>query len=316
MVVRMQRATAKVPQELEGDILRVLVYFDVFRFPLTPEEIFRFLPSNSITVAHVERALGSPTLRSRLRSEKGYYFLASSSEFCANERLEKERRARRMLVMARIMASIIRTFPFVRAVFLSGELSKGIASKHSDIDFVVVTQEQRLWIARTLLILFKKLFLLNRKRLFCINHMVSEHHLRAEVRNLYSATEVATVRPLENDALYERYVLANLWVLEYFPNWQSWKLDDPALRTGRTGAHIVQRCLESMIPDRIARPLDRWLMSRWQRIWHIRYAHLPEEERSRKFHCSEHLSTAYGEDYQQSILHSFQHRLKMYALIP
>jgi hypothetical protein len=313
MLAGMQDVTAKVPRALESDILRVLLYFDVFRFPLTPEEIFRFLPSNSITVSHVKRALDTPTLQSRLKSEKGYYSLTSSTESYADERLEKERRAARVLVMARFMARIIRTFPFVRAVFLSGELSKGIASKRTDIDFVVVTQEQRLWIARTLLILFKKLVLFNRKRFFCLNHIVSENHLRAEVRNLYSATEVATVQPLENDTLYARYMLANLWILEYFPNWEP---DEHVRRSDRTRASMLQRCMELLLPDRIARPLDRWLMSQWQRIWQRRYAHLPEEERTRKFQCSEHLSTAYGEDYQRTVLDSFQHRLKGYQLIP
>lgn len=311
MPVRLKNAEKDL-SALEGEILHVLLYFDVFKFPLTPEEIFRFLPSSSATLARMEEALISPALRGQLKTEKGYYWLASSGESWAEERVAKERRAKRLLVMARVVARIIRTFPYVRAVFLSGELSKGVASKGSDIDFVVVTKEQRLWIARTLLTLFKKLFLFNRKRFFCINHFMSEHHLRADVRNMYSAIEVATAQPLANDAVYSRFILSNLWILEYFPNWQ---LDESKIRSDRIAANALQYCLELILPDRVATRLDRWLLSQWQHIWQTRYAHLPEQVRRHNFHCSEHLSTAYGEDYERPVLDSYHHRLEVHDLI-
>ncbi len=294
---------------LETDILKVLLYFDVFRFPLTVAEIYHFLPSNSITPSHVSAALHGSSLREKVKAKNGYFFLSSATGSYADERIEKERRAARLMRIARMMGKIIRMFPYVRGVFLSGELSKGIASKKSDIDFVVVTQEGRLWIARTLLILFKKIFLLNRKRFFCLNHFVTEHHLRVDLRNIYTATEVATLLPLENDAMFSRYMHENLWITQFFPNW---KVDDRLLRSHRRAASIVRNMLEWVIPDRIAGRLDRWLMLKWQRIWQTRYAHLGEDERNRKYQCSDYLSTAYGEDYQDTILSSFRVRLRDY----
>jgi hypothetical protein len=214
-----------------------------------------------------------------------------------------------LMKIARVMATIIRMFPFVRGVFLSGELSKGIASRKSDLDFVIITKEHRLWIARTLLILFKKVFLFNRKRFFCVNQFITEDHLRVEIRNIYTATEVATLLPLENDAMFSRYILANLWIAQFFPNW---KIDERLLRTDREATSTVQSFLERMIPDGIANHLDRWLMFKWQRIWKTRYAHLDDEERDRKFQCSESLSTAYGKDYQETVLSAFGVRLRKY----
>jgi hypothetical protein len=297
---------------LENDILKVVLYFDVFRFPLTVSEIFHFLPSNSITPSHVEAALRFPGLQDKVKSANGYFSLASATGSYADERLEKERRARGLMRLARVMGKIIRMFPYVRGVFLSGELSKGIASKNSDIDFVIVTREGRLWIARTLLILFKKLFLFNRKRFFCLNHFVTEHHLRVEQQNIYSATEVATLLPLENDLMFSRYMLSNLWITGYFPNW---KVDENLHRSDRRGQSTVRTIIESMIPDRIADRLDRWLLLKWQRIWKTRYSHLSDAERDRKYQCSEYLSTAYGEDYQDTILRAFDDRLRHYEIV-
>jgi hypothetical protein len=294
---------------LENDILKVLLYFDVFRFPLKASEIYRFLPSNSITLAHVEAALSSPSLRAKVQANNEYFYLASAASRYADERQEKERRAARLMKIARLMARIIRMFPYVRGVFLSGELSKGIASKKSDIDFVIVTKEHRLWITRTFLILFKKVFLFNRKRFFCVNQFITEDHLRVDIRNIYTATEVATLLPLENDALFSRYMLANLWIVQFFPNW---KIDERPLRNDGESTSSVQRFLEWTIPESIANRLDRWLMSQWQRIWNTRYAHLNNGERDRKFQCSEYLSTAYGEDYQEAVLRAFGVRMREY----
>ena len=294
---------------LENDILKVLLYFDVFRFPLSISEIYHFLPSNSITLSHVSAALLSPSLREKVKTKNGYFFLATATGPYDDERLEKEQRAARLMRIARLMAKIIRLFPYVRGVFLSGELSKGIASKKSDIDFFIVTQEGRLWIARTLLILFKKVFLLDRKRFFCVNHFVTEHHLQVEERNIYTATEVATLLPLENDTLFSHYMRANEWITQFFPNW---KIDERLLHPDRERASVVSGFVEWIIPDHVAQRLDRWLMLKWQLIWQTRYSNLSDEERHRKFRCSEYISTAYGEDYQDRVVRAVKVRLQTY----
>jgi hypothetical protein len=276
---------------LEKDILKVLLYFDVFRYPLTISEIYRFLPSNSITPAHVIAALRTPSLGPKIQTQYDYFFLAAAKTPYADERRENERRAARLMRIARLMAKIIRMFPYVRGVFLSGELSKGIARRKSDIDFVIVTKERRLWIARTLLILFKKIFLFDRKRFFCVNQFITEHHLQVETRNIYTATEVATVLPLVNHTLFVQYLDSNRWVKHYFPNWN---IDAEVLQSDQKATSMTRTLLELMIPDGVADRLDHWLLLKWQRIWNTRYAHLADEERNRKYQCSEYLSTAYG----------------------
>ena len=97
----------------------------------------------------------------------------------------------------------IKRFPFVRAVFLSGELSKNISSDDGDIDFMIVTEKNRLWICRTLLTFFKKIFLFNQKKYLCINYFVDEEHLHLPKKNIFTATEIAHVKPLFNFILFQ-----------------------------------------------------------------------------------------------------------------
>ena len=155
----------------EQSIVRVLLYFNIFNHPLTAAEVFSFCSSTAITLDRLVRVLESKTLQRIVKSKNGYYFLHSANESCVETRSEKERLAESRIKTAMAVARFIRMFPFVRAVMLSGELSKGVASKNSDIDFVIVARRRRLWICRSLLILFKKVFLFNSKKYFCLNHL-------------------------------------------------------------------------------------------------------------------------------------------------
>ena len=71
----------------------------------------------------------------------------------------------------------IAKFPFVESVNLSGSLSKGYYDLEDDIDFFIITKPNRLWIARTLLILYKKVFLLNSKKHFIFEVFFFEFYM-------------------------------------------------------------------------------------------------------------------------------------------
>ena len=66
-------------------------------------------------------------------------------------------------------AKFISKFPYIENVSISGALSKNYYNNDGDIDFFLITQPNRLWIARTLLIIYKKMFLLNSRKYFCVN---------------------------------------------------------------------------------------------------------------------------------------------------
>jgi hypothetical protein len=219
--------------------------------------------------------------------------------------------ARRRWKMARLMAHVIKQFPFVRGIFVSGELSKGVASEEGDIDFVIITAENRLWISRTLLILFKKIVLLNSRRYFCLNHFVSEKQLKFGLRNIYSAIEIATLKPLVNIDLFEQYMEANSWLSAYLPNW---RVDPSSIRGARTKGSRMQHLLESLTPPRLADRLDDFLMKKWSDLWKRRHPDLDDGRRRCQYLCLKHMSTAYGRDFSQAILDAYRARLEQYGL--
>jgi hypothetical protein len=297
---------------LQRDILATLAYFDIFDHPLRLSEIQQFLPLQGVTQAAIEAACSSEPLRYRLSKVDDWFILEDRSERLIAERRIKERRARRLWKAATFMSHVIRRFPFVRGVFVSGELSKGVASKHSDIDFFIVTAENRVWICRTLFALFKKIFLFNRKKFFCYNLITSEHHLRIDDRNIYTAVEVVTVKPLFNENLFDRFIRANSWTAQYLPNSQrAAQTSKPAI----PATFLVEKMLTAIIPSEKFDMLDDWLLGKWKSIWEKRYQELSPGELDQQFQCRRDLSTAYVGGFLRKVMDKYYHRLDQYGIV-
>ncbi len=89
--------------------------------------------------------------------------------------------------------------------------------ERSDLDFFIITAPNRLWIARTLLVLYKRVFLANSHKHFCVNYFIDEKHLEIEEKNLFTATELATVIPLYGSKQYENLQGVNSWLARILP---------------------------------------------------------------------------------------------------
>lgn len=296
---------------LEKDILRTLLYFDIFRYPLSAAELYRYLPSDSTTPSEIAEACRNKPLEALVREQDGLFCLGATAAMDPfTLRRQNERRARRYLSAARVMGFLLRQIPFVRGIMISGELSKGVLSPQGDIDYVVITAPRRVWIARSLCIAFKKTALLNRKKLFCVNHFVAEDHLRVAERNRYTALEMATLLPLYNTALWRQYLAANRWIADFLPNADF--SAGVAARAERPG--IVQRLLEFPLRGSLGDACERRLHAFWKHLWRRRYPDLPDEKLAKLFRSEEFISTAYAGDFLTRILDEYARRLRTYGL--
>ena len=177
-------------------LLRTLLYFDLFDHPLRKEELLAFcdhpVPDANAALTELIR-LGSA-------HTDGEFIAIGDVTTLAVRRAERSERANSRMAKARRMSRLIDRFPFVRGVLLSGSISKGVLAEDADIDYFVITRPGRLWVARTLLILYKKIFLLNSRRDFCLNYFIDTDHLEIEDQNLFTATELVTLVPMQGPA--------------------------------------------------------------------------------------------------------------------
>ncbi len=303
-------------EELKKNITKTLLYYDIFSHPLKPEEIFSFLPRNSIAKHDVVNFLKEAAKKDTapFAEKDGYYFI-KPGEQNISRRIEKENYSLKMWKQAAMITHIIKRFPFVRAVLVTGSLSKNSSDPTSDLDFMLVTAKNRLWISRTLLMLFKKIFFLNSYKFFCINYYITEDNLVINERNIFTATEIATIKATYNTELLNEFIKQNDWMKEYFPNYV---LCDPMLHS--SGCKVnnrkskVQRLIEFFIPGKIAAALDKRFMNMTRNHWKKKYPQLPDSERNHMFKSTENVSKTHPGNMQKKILGMYSKKLQEFNL--
>ncbi|MFI5159076.1 MAG: nucleotidyltransferase domain-containing protein, partial [Sphingobacteriales bacterium] len=134
-------------------------------------------------------------------------------------RLEGNEKAAELIRVAEKVGSLLIRFPYVRGIAISGSLSKNFADADSDVDLFIITEKNRLWIARTIMHCFKKLtFLVNKEHLFCMNYYIDMQQLEIPEKNIYTAIEIGTLIPLQGDIVFEKFYAANTWTRGFLPN--------------------------------------------------------------------------------------------------
>src|SRR6266542_1263929 len=128
---------------LENAILQTLAYSDIFDYPLTVDELHRFLVV-SASRSEIEQCAAR---MAGVSFKTGYYFLASRDEI-VELRLRREALSRKVFNRATIYGRILGALPFVRMVTLTGSLAMLNLSKNPDMDYMIVAKHGRVWLAR------------------------------------------------------------------------------------------------------------------------------------------------------------------------
>jgi hypothetical protein len=288
---------------LHEQVIKTLLYFDIFNYPLRPSEVLKFLRCEN-SAAQVTRSLNE-LVEKKYIFKFGDLYSLQPEENNITRRLRGNAAAEKWLTVAKKKASFIGKFPYVRAVMASGSLSKGYMDEKSDLDFFVVTAPGRLWIARTLLVMYKRLFLRNSHKQFCVNYFVDEQHLEIEEKNLFTATELVTLLPLYNHEAYCAVITTNSWVSNFFPNFRY----PPADRPDAGHLSITKNVIELLITP-ASRLLDKsfmWVsLQRWNRIYGKQYS---KQDFEIAFKTRRYVSKNHPSHYQKKILGLYECKL-------
>jgi len=290
---------------MADEIIKVLLYFDVFSYPLTRNEIICYSALTRERWYEADQVLFDLENKGWINHFGGLYYIGNNRSNVAG-RIEGNRRASKRLQTARLYSRIISWFPFVRGIYISGSLSKGYAAEKDDIDYFIITRPGRLWLVRTMLTLFKKIFLFNSYRNFCINYFVDEDHLFIKEHNRYTATEVVFLIPVFNRKLYNELLERNSWVKAYYPNFRQ-KYDfcqenNPALK------RLMEKFLDSRFGD--------WLESYFHRASrnYIRkkFSYMDQESFTGSFTMLKHELRYLPERHQPNILKKYNEKVRNY----
>jgi hypothetical protein len=293
--------------QLRSSILKVFAYFDLFNYPLSLEEVHYYLETT--TEEYPVRKEIEALIREGCLFRTGQYISLHNDPYLEERRNRGRTHADDLLIIANKGARFLFQFPFVRGVCISGSLSKRCADEKADIDYFIITRANRLWIARTLLHLFKKLtFLIGRQHRYCMNYFIDEEALEIKEKNIFTATELLTLMPASGNGGLTRFFNANDWASTWYPQYRH--RDRTAPTTPK--ASLLKRCTERLLDNPLGNRLDDYLRHLTASRWKIKEQRGDVNMRGLKMslQCGKHYSRPNPEHFQQKVLHRYYRRVK------
>jgi hypothetical protein len=280
-----------------------LTYFDLFNYPLTKPEIYELIHFDRSSNELIDEAI-SVLISENLCFQNGEFYTLINDPLIAKRRKDGNVLAEKKWPVAVKTASFINYFPFVKGVWISGSLSKNFMDVKSDIDFFIVTSKNRLWICRTLLVLYKKIFLFNSHKNFCLNYFIDEDNLKIQEQNLFTATELVTLKPLINSTLYYKFIESNSWTKNFLPNSRvsaMWRCRDKSPR--------IKRIFENVISIFPLNRLDSFFMNQTVTYWKKKFDRLPPAFINSTIVSDKHQSRHHPQGYKSKVLMLYDERI-------
>ncbi|MBI4249769.1 MAG: hypothetical protein HY611_09730 [Elusimicrobia bacterium] len=299
---------------LEGAILRALAYADVFDYPLSLEEIHRYLDGSQASKEETLSILSSHRMRREVGRLRGLYALAGR-ENLAGTRLRRAQFCARLWPRALRYGRCIGRLPFVRLVAVTGGLAMNNVDPDGDvdIDYFIVTAPRRLWLCRLAVLALTKAASRFGFRL-CANYFLSEQAMRVPERNLYTAREICQMVPVAGMETYRELRRLNDWTSDFLPN-AGQEPDTGFLNKRWAPAPAVreplQRLAEATLRRRAFDPLEGWAMNRLSRKL-VKLSILAEAEARATFTPDWQKSVRLGK--YPAIMEAFQRRLDRLGL--
>jgi len=200
-------------ENLLHSVFYTLAYADIFDYPLTVQEVYRYLPASSASFEELIQALADETLFSKVED---YYTLRGREEI-VEIRQARANVASQLWRKAARYGRIISTLPFVRMVAVTGSLAMNNTAEGKDIDYMIVTMPDHLWTCRALSLLIARIAKLEGVQL-CPNYLVTTNALELQEHSLYVAHELAQMVPLSGMEIYAETRRLNGWMADYLPN--------------------------------------------------------------------------------------------------
>lgn len=284
------------------ETLKTILYFSIFRYPLRIEEIHSY--TNYASVADTEKELQQLIADKILIKVDDFYVYGSDLDSVI-KRLRGNMYAGRALKIAQKKAKFIAKFPFVKAIGVSGSLSKGYYDNESDIDFFVITEPNKLWLCRTFLMLYKKMFLLNSRKFFCINYFISTSHLEIEEKNRFTATEMKTLIPMQGKTVFEDFYQKNQWVNDYFNKFSPNLATVPNFKKP-----LVTKSIEFVFGNPLGNLVDNSFKMITLKKWKTKFHQMSEEDFKIALKSTKNISKHHPSHFQKKVILDLNNRIE------
>ena len=227
-------------------LIKTMTFFDIFDIPLTKEEACDFMLHEKLTIDELQDFID----HEKFIIENDNHIHFRNRSLILNVRTDKELRAQKLIRKARRYVKYMQFIPFVRTVALCNSLSFYCAEKDSDIDLFIITEKNRLFIARIYSLIFAQILGIRRYKKnvsgrFCFSFIISKEELNIEKikmdEDIYLTFWLRLMRPLIGQKTYRDFIKANTWVKNEF----NYEIDQQKhLIEESSKMHFIQKVLE------------------------------------------------------------------------
>ncbi len=243
---------------LDQAILRTIIYFDIFDYPLTAQEIHSWLlTDNSVEFNKILSVLQNPSRLEIVETAEGFYFLRGKNK---NVETRKSRHwlAEQKFRIALKNIRLLRHLPFIKAIFVANRLAYENTTENSDIDLVIITKKNRIWSARFFSALLMKLLnrrptATNHKNKICLSFFLAEDQL--SLKDFYKTGDIhfqywlKQWQPVFDPENYlEKFWLVNSNIKKLTANFQPNKISDRR-SVGKSWVQPILTFFKSLIPE-------------------------------------------------------------------
>lgn len=220
------------------NIIKTIIYSDIFSFPLTLTEIHRFYSGDTqVCKKDLRKELKDiPDIDER----NGYYFLSGKDQLVLERKFRKKESAYK-IKKAKWIASLLSHVPTIRYIALSGSLAQQNARQDDDIDLFIITRRNTVWITRLAILAIlittgqkRKKNVVKAPNKICPNMILSEDAicLPENARSLYTARELLQLKTLFASGITQEDLLSrNQWVKNLFPNTKMYQVKHTSTTT-------------------------------------------------------------------------------------
>jgi hypothetical protein len=294
---------------IEKCIFQSLAYFDIFNYPLKVDEIQQYCPKK-LKTEELKYFLDQLLEENKVKEQSGFYFLNSAEQACIEARLNKEKFLLAKSKKIKRYAKLVSKFPFVESAFISGSVSKGLLDKDGDVDYFIIAKANRVWLCRSILIAFKKIVLLNSKKYFCVNYFIDTNNLLVPDQNLFVATELTSLQPIDNKELNHDFYNKNKWIKEFFPNNVSQK---NSLFREKIKKGPLSKLAEMICSGSIGEKLDNYFFKMTLDRWQKKFPQFSKNEFDLNMRSYKSISKHHPKGYQKIVLEALSFRMNKYG---
>lgn len=215
--------------QIEQSILTTLKFYDLFEFPITNAELYDFLWGTKCELYEFDRALSNLVRQNEVKFYTGFYFLPGRAKL-VQIREERYLASFRKWQIIKRWRWIFGCVPFIKMIGISNTLGYSNAKEEGDIDLLVVTQKNRLFISRSILTIY--LWLIGKwrhgkriKNRFCLSFYLSENNLdlnnlKTREDDIYLIYWIKWFKPIwcTDKKVSQNFVNKNNWIKKYLPN--------------------------------------------------------------------------------------------------